>query len=252
MSHCSPTALLRHWGSTGFYWRLTKDWAGGNAAIQGTEDFAVVKLWLLGLSEKSQSSGAGWIPHLNWGRDGRRAVWLCGLGLTKLVPEWDIQTVSPHSFPYIFSYIFLCLEFNFYFFRYLSVLPAVTGGCRERWGWFCGGGLLLDPSDGGMSSAPLLGRHWNLVAVAGLVPVDVCTEVFVSPPVRAQNMVLAVDLLYFLVFPGVDGSFLAFALLVPWGWIRASLCHSFWPLSHARYWHPKQRFLILKLQPALS
>lgn len=94
-------------------------------------------------------------------------MWLCGLGLAKLVPEWDAQTVSPHGFPYIFSYIFVCLAFNYYFFWYLSVLPAVAGGCRERWGWFCGGGLLLDLSDGGVNSATLLGRRCNLEAVAG-------------------------------------------------------------------------------------
>lgn len=41
-------------------------------------------------------------------------VWLCGLGLTKLVPEWDVQTVSPHGFPYIFLFIFLCLAFFFF------------------------------------------------------------------------------------------------------------------------------------------
>lgn len=94
-------------------------------------------------------------------------MWLCGLSLAKLVPEWDVQTVSPHGFPYIFSYIFLCLAFNFFFFLVPVTAPAVTGGCRERWGWLWGGGLLLDPSSGGMNSATLLVRCWNPVAVAG-------------------------------------------------------------------------------------
>lgn len=69
---------------------------------------------------------------------------------------------------HIYSHTFLSVwHLIIIFFWYLSVLPAVAGGCRERWGWFCGGGLLLDLSDGGVNSATLLGRRCNLEAVAG-------------------------------------------------------------------------------------
>lgn len=66
-------------------------------------------------------------------------MWLCALTLAELVAEWDAQ--SHHMASHIYSYKFS------------------LSGCRERWGWFCGGGLLLDPSDGGVSSATLLGRR---------------------------------------------------------------------------------------------
>lgn len=36
---------------------------------------------------------------------------LFGLGLAKLVPEWDAQTVSPCSFAYIVFFLYLAFKY---------------------------------------------------------------------------------------------------------------------------------------------
>lgn len=124
MRHCSPTALLGQWRFTGFYWRLRKGWAGRDAPMQGAEHFCHVVVKGLSLSwdkPKGQTeAGTSWVVRkvtvlqgwLNTSfklRQGWRKSSVVVCSHSCWISGRMGCSVSPHGFPYIFLYIFLCL-----------------------------------------------------------------------------------------------------------------------------------------------